>query len=80
MDGACTASADDRALGLFRIVSLSGQQYVARAHERKRGSQDALGRMKAQYHENPEPTYATLGPRDADEWRRFVDLHGVGPG
>ena len=31
--------------------------------------------MKAQYGENPEPTYATLSARDADEWRRFVDVH-----
>ena len=47
---------------------------------KKAGNEDALSRMKAQYGENPEPTYATLGPRDADEWRRFVDVHGVGPG
>ena len=47
---------------------------------KKAANEDALSRMKAQYGENPAPTYATLGPRDADEWRRFVDVHGVGPG
>jgi hypothetical protein len=47
---------------------------------KKAGNEDALSRIKAQYGENPHPTYATLGPRDADEWRRFVDVHGVGPG
>jgi len=47
---------------------------------RKRGSLDPLGRMKAQYREEPMPTFETLGPRDASEWRRFQKVHGVGPG
>jgi hypothetical protein len=47
---------------------------------RKRGSLDALDRMKAQYREEPMPTFATTGPRDAGEWRRFKKVHGVGPG
>jgi hypothetical protein len=36
--------------------------------------------MKAQYREEPMPTFETLGPRDAAEWRRFKKVHGVGPG
>lgn len=47
---------------------------------RKRGSLDALGRMKAEYREEPSPSFETLGPRDAGEWRRFQKVHGVGPG
>jgi hypothetical protein len=47
---------------------------------RKRTSVDPLGRMKAQYREEPMPTFETLGPRDASEWRRFQKAHGVGPG
>jgi hypothetical protein len=46
----------------------------------KRGSLDPLGRMKAEYREDPSPSFATLGPRDAAEWRRFQKVHGVGPG
>jgi hypothetical protein len=47
---------------------------------RKRTSVDPIGRMKAQYREEPMPTFETLGPRDATEWRRFKKAHGVGPG
>jgi predicted TIM-barrel fold metal-dependent hydrolase len=47
---------------------------------RKRTSLDPLGRMKAQYREEPMPTFETLGPRDAAEWRRFQKAHGTGPG
>jgi predicted TIM-barrel fold metal-dependent hydrolase len=47
---------------------------------RKRTSLDPLGRMKAQYREEPMPSFATTGPRDAAEWRRFKKVHGVGPG
>ena len=47
---------------------------------RKRGSLDALGRMKAEYREDPAPSFETLGPRDAAEWRRFQKVHGAGPG
>jgi uncharacterized protein len=47
---------------------------------RKRGSLDALDRMKAQYREEPMPSFETCGPRDAAEWRRFQKLHGAGPG
>jgi predicted TIM-barrel fold metal-dependent hydrolase len=47
---------------------------------RKRGSLDALDRMKAQYRDDPMPTFETCGPRDAAEWQRFRKLHGAGPG
>jgi predicted TIM-barrel fold metal-dependent hydrolase len=47
---------------------------------RKRTSLDPLGRMKAQYREDPSPSFETLGPRDATEWRRFQKAHGTGPG
>lgn len=47
---------------------------------RKRGSLDALDRMKAQYREEPTPSFETYGPRNAAEWRRFRKLHGAGPG
>jgi hypothetical protein len=47
---------------------------------RKRGSLDALDRMKAQYREEPMPSFETCGPRDAAEWRRFRKRHGAGPG
>jgi hypothetical protein len=47
---------------------------------RKRTSLDPLGRMKAQYREEPMPTFETLGPRDAAEWRRFQKAQGMGPG
>ncbi len=50
------------------------------AAARKRGSLDPLGRMKAEYREEPSPSFETLGPRDAAEWRRFQKVHGVGPG
>jgi predicted TIM-barrel fold metal-dependent hydrolase len=47
---------------------------------RKRAAVDPIGRVKAAYAENPQPTFATYGPRDALEWRRFRALHGNGPG
>jgi uncharacterized protein len=47
---------------------------------RKRASLDSLGRMKAQYREEPMPTFETVGPRDAAEWQRFQKAHGTGPG
>jgi predicted TIM-barrel fold metal-dependent hydrolase len=47
---------------------------------RKRGSLDALDRMKALYREEPMPSFETCGPRDAAEWQRFRTLHGTGPG
>ncbi len=50
------------------------------AKARQRGSFDPLGRMKAEYREDPAPSFATLGPRDAAEWRRFRKAHGEGPG
>jgi hypothetical protein len=36
--------------------------------------------MKAQYREEPMPSFETCGPRDAAEWRRFRKRHGAGPG
>jgi predicted TIM-barrel fold metal-dependent hydrolase len=50
------------------------------AGARRRGSLDPLGRMKAEYREDPSPSFATYGPRDAAEWRRFRAHHGAGPG
>ncbi|MGH7002910.1 MAG: amidohydrolase family protein, partial [Alphaproteobacteria bacterium] len=49
------------------------------AQARRRGALDPLGRMKAEYREDPDPSFATLGPRDAAEWRRFRAHHGDGP-
>jgi len=50
------------------------------AGARRRGAVDPLGRMKAEYRENPAPSFATYGPRDAAEWRRFQAQRGSGPG
>ena len=47
---------------------------------RRRGALDPLGRLKAEYREDPAPSFATYGPRDAAEWRRFRAVHGEGPG
>jgi predicted TIM-barrel fold metal-dependent hydrolase len=47
---------------------------------RRRGSLDPLGRMKAEYRHDPAPSFETLGPRNAAEWRRFRAVHGAGPG
>jgi hypothetical protein len=48
--------------------------------QRRRGSLDALDRMKAEYRHEPDPSFATLGPRDTAEWRRFKKHHGNQPG
>ncbi|MGH7318390.1 MAG: amidohydrolase family protein, partial [Candidatus Rokuibacteriota bacterium] len=50
------------------------------AQARRRAESDAVGRLKAAYREDPRPSFATYGPRDAGEWRRFRALHGAGPG
>ena len=47
---------------------------------RRRADVDTIGRLKAAYLEAPQPSFATYGPRDAAEWRRFRALHGDGPG
>jgi predicted TIM-barrel fold metal-dependent hydrolase len=50
------------------------------AQARRRAEGDPLGRFKAAYREDPQPSFATYGPRDAVEWKRFRATHGVGPG
>ena len=47
---------------------------------RRRAESDPLGRLRAAYRADPQPSFATYGPRDAAEWRRFRALHAVGPG
>lgn len=46
----------------------------------RRAESDPLGRLKTAYRADPRPSFATYGPRDAVEYRRFRFLHGVGPG
>ncbi|TXL78113.1 amidohydrolase [Vineibacter terrae] len=50
------------------------------ATARRRADVDTVGRLKAAYLEAPDPSFATYGPRDATEWRRFRARHGDGPG
>ncbi len=50
------------------------------AQARRRAERDSVGRLKAAYRADPQPSFATYGPRDAAEWRRFRALHGAGPG
>jgi predicted TIM-barrel fold metal-dependent hydrolase len=50
------------------------------AQARRRAERDPVGRLRAAYRADPRPSFATYGPRDAVEWRRFLALHGVGPG
>ncbi|HJQ57986.1 MAG TPA: amidohydrolase family protein [Vineibacter sp.] len=50
------------------------------AKARRRTETDPVGTLKAAYRESAEPSFATYGPRDGAEWRRFRALHGDGPG
>jgi len=50
------------------------------ATARRRADVDPLGRLRADYREDPQPSFATYGPRDSAEWRRFRAIHGDGPG
>jgi hypothetical protein len=50
------------------------------ASARRRAAFDPLERARAAYREDPRPDFATYGPRDAAEWRRFRALHGDRPG
>jgi hypothetical protein len=50
------------------------------AQVRRHGEADPVGRMRAAYRAEPQPSFATYGPRDIGEWRRFRALHGEGPG
>ncbi|MGH7267681.1 MAG: amidohydrolase family protein, partial [Candidatus Rokuibacteriota bacterium] len=50
------------------------------AQARRRADEDPVGRLKAAYRADPRPSFATYGPRDAVEYRRFRALHGAGPG
>jgi predicted TIM-barrel fold metal-dependent hydrolase len=50
------------------------------ARARRRAESDPVGRARAAYREDPQPTFATYGPRDGLEWRRLRALHGPGPG
>jgi predicted TIM-barrel fold metal-dependent hydrolase len=47
---------------------------------RRRAGGDPVSRLRAAYREAPQPTFATYGPRNVAEWRRFLAVHGVGPG
>jgi len=40
---------------------------------------DPLGKLKAAYREDPQPSFATYGPRDAADWRRMKARRGTGP-
>ncbi len=46
---------------------------------RKRGPDDPVGRVKASYAENPEPSFATAGPRTRAEFLRLYALSGGRP-
>ena len=47
---------------------------------RRRAEGDLVGRLRASYRDDPRPSFATYGPRDGAEWRRFRAVHGAGPG
>jgi hypothetical protein len=47
---------------------------------RRRAEHDPLERLRAAYRADRRPSFATYGPRDTVEWRRFLAIHGVGPG
>jgi predicted TIM-barrel fold metal-dependent hydrolase len=49
------------------------------AQARRRAEGDPVDRFRAVYRQDPRPSFATYGPRDMAEWRRFQALHGVGP-
>ncbi len=49
------------------------------AQARRRAETDTVGRFKAAYREDPQPSLATYGPRDMAEWRRFRALAGDRP-
>jgi hypothetical protein len=61
-------------------VSAAPIYRVDPAQARRRAERDPVGRLRAAYRADPRPSFATYGPRDAVEWRRFLALHGVGPG
>jgi hypothetical protein len=47
---------------------------------RSAGSEsDPLAKLKAAYLEDPQPSFATYGPRNAAEWRRMQTVRGAGP-
>jgi uncharacterized protein len=50
------------------------------AQVRRRAEHDPLERLRAAYRADRRPSFATYGPRDTVEWRRFLAIHGVGPG
>jgi predicted TIM-barrel fold metal-dependent hydrolase len=50
------------------------------AQARRRAESDPVGRLRASYRQDPRPSFATFGPRDGAEWRRFRAIHGAGPG
>jgi predicted TIM-barrel fold metal-dependent hydrolase len=47
---------------------------------RRRAEGDPVDRLRTAYRADPRPSFATYGPRDVLEWRRFLAIHGVGPG
>jgi hypothetical protein len=40
---------------------------------------DPLGKLRAAYRQDPQPSFATYGPRDAAGWRRMKAMRGRGP-
>lgn len=46
------------------------------AETRRCAQADALGQCKTLYRQDPQPSFATYGPRDALEWRRYMAHHG----
>ena len=47
--------------------------------QRKRGTEDPVGQIKASYAQDPEPSFATAGPRTRAEFLRLYGLSGGRP-
>lgn len=47
--------------------------------QRKRGTEDQVGRIKAGYAQDPEPSFATSGPRTRGEFMRLYRQSGGRP-
>jgi uncharacterized protein len=47
--------------------------------QRKRGTEDLIGQVKASYAQDPEPSFATAGPQTRAEFLRLYGLSGGRP-
>jgi len=61
--------------GVFGL-SAAAVYGVDPAEIRRTAQVDPLGKLKAIYREDPQPSFATYGPRNAAEWRRYLARKG----